>query len=140
MQISHIAIYVDNLNRMDKFYEKYFGAKSKEIYFNPKTGLQSYLLSFDDGCILEIMTKPALTKIENRLDTIGYNHIAICVGGKGEVDRITTWLKEEGHKIINYPHTAGDGCYESLILDPENNLIEIRDYNYKSMSKRQDCA
>ncbi|GHV86617.1 lactoylglutathione lyase [Spirochaetia bacterium] len=127
MKISHIALYVENLKLMDRFYEKYFGAKSNEIYFNPKTGLQSYRLSFDDGCILEIMTKPTLNKIEKGLDDTGYNHLAICVGGKKEVDGLTTWLKKEGYKIVNYPHTAGDGCYESSFLDPEDNLIEIRE-------------
>jgi lactoylglutathione lyase len=30
-----------------------------------------------------------------------------------------------GYKVIGEPRTTGDGYYESVIPDPENNIIEI---------------
>ncbi len=41
------------------------------------------------------------------------------------MDRITERIKNEGYKVISAPRTTGDGYYESCILDPEGNQIEI---------------
>ena len=49
MKIEHIAIYTTDLERECEFFEKYFGAKRGEKYHNPKTGFQSYFLTFDGG-------------------------------------------------------------------------------------------
>ncbi len=32
---------------------------------------------------------------------------------------------DDGYKIASQPRTTGDGYYESCVLDPENNRIEI---------------
>ena len=34
-------------------------------------------------------------------------------------------LRQAGYKVIGEPRTTGDGFYESVILDPDNNRIEI---------------
>ena len=34
-------------------------------------------------------------------------------------------LKKDGYEVISGPRTTGDGYYESCILDPEGNQIEI---------------
>ena len=49
MKIEHIAMYVNELERAKRFFEKYFGAISGDGYHNKKTGFRSYFLSFDDG-------------------------------------------------------------------------------------------
>ena len=41
------------------------------------------------------------------------------------MDRITEKIKNDGYEVISGPSTAGDGYYESSILDPEGNQIEI---------------
>lgn len=41
------------------------------------------------------------------------------------MDRITERIKNDGYKVISAPRTTGDGYYESCILDPEGNQIEI---------------
>ncbi|MDF2535565.1 MAG: glyoxalase, partial [Bacillales bacterium] len=58
MILEHVALYTNDLVGMRKFYEKYFNAKANEKYHNPKTGLQTYFLTFEGGARLEIMTKP----------------------------------------------------------------------------------
>lgn len=47
------------------------------------------------------------------------------MGSKKAVDALTERLKADGYLIANEPHTTGDGYYESIILDPEKNLVEI---------------
>ena len=34
-------------------------------------------------------------------------------------------LKNDGYEVISGPRTTGDGYYESCVLDPEGNQIEI---------------
>ena len=125
MKIDHIALYVNDLEKMRAFYEKYFAAKANQIYHNPNTGLKTYFLEFDTSARIEIMTKEKLNAVAKELDNAGYIHIAFSVGNKSKVDELTKRLENDGFKIISKPRTTGDGYYESCILDPENNRIEI---------------
>ena len=55
----------------------------------------------------------------------GLIHFAISVGSRDKVDELTEQIKMAGHEVIDGPRTTGDGYYESVVLDPENNRIEI---------------
>jgi lactoylglutathione lyase len=127
MKIEHLAIWVEDLELMKSFYEKYFGAKAGEKYHNPKKNFTSYFLSFDGGCRLELMTKPEISKNINDIiaEYIGIIHFAISVGSKEKVDALTNQLEKDGYEIVGQPRTTGDGYYESVVLDAENNRIEI---------------
>ena len=82
MKISHVALYVNDLEKMKTFYEKYFNAKSNKMYHNQNTGLKTYFLEFEDGCRIEIMTKDNLNNIKKEANNIGYIHLAFSVGGR----------------------------------------------------------
>ena len=126
MRIEHLAIWVSDLELMRRFYETYFGATSGEKYHNPKKNFTSYFLSFDTGSRLELMQKPGITAIENRvIEYLGISHFAISVGSKEKVDTLTEQLRTEGFVVAGNPRITGDGYYESVILDPEKNRIEI---------------
>ncbi|MFV1449035.1 VOC family protein [Maribacter sp. HS] len=126
MRIEHIAIWVSDVEAMRKFYEKYFNAVSGERYHNPSKNFTSYFLSFDDGARLEIMHKPEIDPTSNMNVTYtGYAHLAISVGSKKRVNTLTEELRKDGFTIAGEPRTTGDGYYESVILDPEGNQIEI---------------
>lgn len=125
MKIEHVAMYVNDLEAVKKFFEKYMGAKSNDLYHNQKTGLKSYFLTFDDGARLEIMNKPGLDDAGNLHEATGFVHIAFSVGSKEKVDALTAQMSEDGYKVMSGPRTTGDGYYESLILAIEKNLIEI---------------
>lgn len=47
------------------------------------------------------------------------------VGSREEVDKLTVELENDGLIVKSRPRVTGDGYYESVILDPENNRIEI---------------
>lgn len=127
MRIEHIAIWVHDLEKQKLFYEKYFRAKAGEKYSNPQKNFQSYFLSFESGCRLELMHKPEIPANQNDSinQNIGLIHFAVSVDSKEKVDLLTQQLKEEGFQILDGPRTTGDGYYESVVLDPENNRIEI---------------
>ena len=60
MRIHHVALYVNDLEAAKHFFVRYFGATSNEGYHNPRTDFRSYMLSFDDGARVELMTRPAM--------------------------------------------------------------------------------
>ena len=125
MKIDHIALYVKNLEVSKAFYETFFGAKSNELYHNPKTDLHTYFLSFDSGARLEIMWRPNLSERLNKIMNEGLIHFAFSVGSKEAVDALTQKIVNEGYECFSAPRTTGDGYYESVILDPDGNMIEI---------------
>ena len=55
----------------------------------------------------------------------GLTHFALSVGSKQRVDELTEALRRDGYSIVGEPRTTGDGYYESVVLDPEGNRIEI---------------
>ena len=125
MKIDHIALYVKDLDSSKSFYETYFGAKSNELYHNPKTGLHTYFLTFESGARLEIMWRPNLSERLDKVMNEGFIHFAFCVGSKEAVDALTLKMIDEGYICSSAPRTTGDGYYESVILDPDGNMIEI---------------
>ena len=56
---------------------------------------------------------------------LGFTHLSFSVGSKEEVDRLTQQMSSEGIPVVGQPRTTGDGYYESVVLDPEGNRIEI---------------
>ena len=52
-------------------------------------------------------------------------HIAISAGSRENVDKLTEEIRSRGFRVHGEPRTTGDGYYESVVLDPEGNLVEI---------------
>jgi len=127
MRIEHIAIWVKDLEKMKLFYQTYFNAKAGKKYLNPTKNFTSYFLSFDKGSRLELMHRPDIEKVlkQESLDFLGLTHFAIATGSKEKVDTLTKRLRADGYKIVGEPRTTGDGYYESVVLDGEQNQIEI---------------
>lgn len=125
MRIDHCAMYVNDLEAMKEFFVRFFGAVSNEMYHNPKTGLKTYFLTFEGGGRLEIMTRPGMQDPEKTQMRTGFIHLSFCTGSKEGVDKLTTLLSENGYEVLSGPRTTGDGYYESCVLGPEDNQIEI---------------
>ena len=125
MHIEHLAIWCEDLEKERLFYEKYFAFKATDKYVNPKKGFSSYFLtSADNACRLELMHKEVIdTRL--RAELLGLAHFAIALGSKERVDTLTATLKNDGYEIKGEPRTTGDGYYESVVLDPEGNLLEL---------------
>jgi lactoylglutathione lyase len=124
MKIEHLAIWVKDIETMKSFYCTYFGAVAGEKYVNPKKEFESYFLKLDDGARIELMHKPFINEFVAK-EMLSLAHIAISVGSKENVNALTQKLKDNGFTIVGEPRTTGDGYYESAILDPEGNRIEV---------------
>lgn len=122
--IDHIAIWVEDLEKMREFYCKYFDGVSNQRYENRVKGFESYFISFDGATRIELMKRK---NIEERIykEILGLAHLAFKVGSKEKVNELTEIFRKDGYKIIGEPRTTGDGYYESVILDPEGNRIEL---------------
>ncbi len=125
IKLDHVAMYVHDLENMKNFFVRFFSAQANQMYHNPNTGLKTYFLTFADGSRLEIMNRPEVLSQGKDKFLGGYTHIAFSVGSKEFVDDLTLVLKDNGYNVISGPRKTGDGYYESCILGPENNLIEI---------------
>ena len=126
MKINHVALYCLGLEGMRDFFIRYFDGVTNEMYHNPKTGLKTYILSFEGSdARLELMTRPEVEDAEENIYRQGFIHLSFSVGSEKEVDRHTKVLKDDGYKVLSGPRTTGDGYYESCIVGPEKILIEI---------------
>ena len=125
MKIEHAAMYVNDLEGVRDFFVRYFDAVSNDGYHNIKTGFRSYFLSFSDGARLEIMNRPDMSDGDKDVMHTGYIHLAFSTGSREKVDKLTKKLKDDGYEILSGPRTTEDRYYESCVLGPEGNQIEI---------------
>lgn len=126
MKIEHIALWTKDLERMKAFYGRFFNGQAGTKYVNTQSGFESYFINFESGARLEIMKTPALISTKNgEANYCGYHHLAFSAGSEVKVDALTDLLRKEGYQVISGPRRTGDGYYESCVLDPEGNKVEI---------------
>lgn len=127
VRVDHIAVWTHDLERLRQFYETYFAGRANTKYVNPHKQFESYFITFTDGARLELMQRPDVPLSQNDVDRqfTGYIHLAFAVGSREAVDALTARLQHAGYRRLDGPRTTGDGYYESVILDPDGNRIEI---------------
>ncbi|MFT4738040.1 MAG: lactoylglutathione lyase [Cyclobacteriaceae bacterium] len=124
IKITHIALWCKDLDTMKAFYETFFGCISSEMYHNSKNQFTSYFLDFSSGIRLELMSSP-LHVVSFPAERLGWAHLALSVGSEDAVIDMIETLRCAGVTIAGEPRTTGDGYFESVIVDPEGNQIEI---------------
>lgn len=125
MKINHIAIWTRQLEELREFYTKYFHGISNEKYVNSNKGFESYFIKFgDDSASLELMRRKDITT-PGQEDLLGLTHFSFSVGSKEAVLEYTELFRQDGYTVASEPRTTGDGFFESAILDPDGNLIEL---------------
>jgi lactoylglutathione lyase len=124
MEIDHIAIWAKDLEKEKSFYIKYFGCRAGAKYENNVKQFASYFLNFSGGTRIELMHRADIS-FQNKPDGFGLTHISLNVGTQDKVDQLTKALQLDGFVIESMPRTTGDGYYESVVLDPEGNRIEL---------------
>ncbi|HEX9012869.1 MAG TPA: VOC family protein [Anaerolineaceae bacterium] len=127
MYIHHIAIWTADLERLKHFYETYFGVSAGPKYANPSKGFESYFLTFASGARIELMHMPGIPTTQNDPITqaSGLTHLSISTGSAEAVDELTARLARDGFRVASQPRRTGDGYYESVVLDPDGNRVEI---------------
>lgn len=127
MRIEHVALWTQRLEEMKAFYQRFFDAVPGENYCNPAKAFESCFLSFESGARLELMTHPAVRNTEDPSDQLrqGLVHLAMSTGSRERVLEKTEAVRCAGYRVIGEPRTTGDGYFESVIADPDGNLVEI---------------
>lgn len=125
MVIEHVAIWTDQLEALVAFYVRFFAAHPGPPYRSAARPFESCFLSFPSGARLELMRVPGLAPRAGPDPRVGLAHLAISVGGRAAVDRLTAEVAAAGHTVESRPRTTGDGYYEAVVLDPDGNRIEI---------------
>ena len=121
-KISHIAIWVNDIENLKNFYCSNLNGIAGERYVNHQKDFCSYFISFTSGSQLELLSSLSGTGFVNANPK---PHFAFSVGSKKEVNRLTAVLLNKGVEIINNPRITGDGYYENTLTDPEGNIIEL---------------
>jgi len=130
MKLEHVAIWTKNLEAMKDFYVKYFNGNPNEKYTDHtyfSSTFESYFLSFDSEARFEIMQMVDIPDSPYRLgeEHIGLTHFAFSLDTSSEVDTLTEQLRRDGFRIVSDPKRTGDNYYESCVLDPDGNRVEI---------------
>jgi len=126
-RIEHIAMWTSDIERLANFYAKYLGASVGAKYANRAKGFESRFLEFETGARLELMQTSTLQPVvlEHGAQRIGLTHLAVTIGTERRVDELTSSLREAGFEVVDGPRRTGDGYYESVVLDPDGNRLEL---------------
>jgi lactoylglutathione lyase len=127
IRIEHIAVWTDDIERLAAFYARYFGADAGPAYVNAAKGFESRFLAFSTGARIEVMRTTTLGPVALPVGAqrMGLTHLAISIGSERAVDELTARLRADGHAVVDGPRRTGDGYYESVVLDPDGNRVEI---------------
>jgi len=129
MHIDHIAIWTYDPEAIKDFFLKYFNCTAGEKYINPIKKFSSYFISFKEGSRIELMKREDISS-KRKGEMLGLAHISINAGSRAGVDELTDRIEQDGHDIVSKPRITGDGYYESVVQDPEGNVIEIISENF----------
>jgi lactoylglutathione lyase len=126
-RVEHIAMWTDDIDRLADFYARFFDARVGPKYENAIKGFESRFLFFEDGARLELMSTRILQPLRHApgAQRMGLTHVAFALGTEERVDSLTHRLRDAGFAIVDGPRRTGDGYYESVVLDPDGNRVEV---------------
>ena len=128
MTIDHVAVYARDLEKLRAFYEAYFGGKSNDGYFNPRTGLRTYFLSFDGGARLEIMHRPGLEPSSGTALREGVAHLSFRLESREAVvldsDRIGEIINRNPANVVLRFEIIGKPSHAGLA--PEDGIHALK--------------
>jgi lactoylglutathione lyase len=127
MRLEHLALWTPRLETLREFYVRHFGCVAGPLYESRTRPFRSYFLTFPGGGRLELMEQPGLEAAPARAapDRTGLAHLALTVGDEEAVRTTTERLRAAGVRVLGEPRRTGDGYYESVVVDPDGNRIEL---------------
>ena len=131
MKLHHIGFWTKDIEKQIAFYQKYFDG---QVLFRHQSGdFCSAFVRICGSVNLELMTRSALNERVPE-ERVGYSHFSIEVDSKEEVDRLTDLFIADNVTLEKNKEQYDDGFYESAVIDPDGNLVEIAfvDHNVNS--------
>ncbi len=125
MHIAHVGLWTQQLERLRDFYVQRLGGVAGPRYLNPRTGFSSYFVTFGAEVGLELMNRGDVGSREADEPRTGYAHVAFVLGSREAVDAAVERLRAAGAPILGEPRVTGDGYYEAVVGDPDNNKVEL---------------
>jgi len=127
VRIEHVALWTEDLGRLVSFYTGHLGARAGPLYTNAAKGFESRFLTFAGGARLELMRTTTLQPVRHApgAERLGLTHLALSLGSERRVDEVTGALRAAGCAVLDGPRRTGDGYYESVVLDPDGNRLEL---------------
>ena len=127
IRLEHVAVWTCDIERLAAFYCNYFDGCAGEKYANCAKGFESRFVSFGAGARLEIMRTTSLHPLVSApgAQRMGLTHLALSVGSVERVNELTGRIRADGYQVLDGPRRTGDGYYESVVLDPDGNRVEI---------------
>lgn len=123
MRISNVGMYVKDLEGAKNFFINYFGAQVHCVYNEEQNKYYSYILKFDEGPKLEIMTKPEIVDEKKDRNRTGFVHICIKVESIEKLNEIIAKFKADGYEILYEPATVGGKEVRAITF--EDNILEV---------------
>ncbi len=113
---------------MKDFYVDLFQAQAGEMYQDERD-FRSFMVRFENDTVLELMQMPDVlartTPDHDDIHHVGLHHLAIAVASDDDVLALTRKASGLGSAVIKSPELTGDGFFESMVTDPDGNLVEI---------------
>ncbi len=93
MNINHIGIRTNNLERLKTFYLDYFGGIASEKQEEPATLREYYTISFGSGASLELIYRK---DIHRRIggETLGLCHLSFTLDSEEQLTALVSQLKK----------------------------------------------
>jgi lactoylglutathione lyase len=121
-RIDRLVVRTSQLERLHAFYARHLGARVSPVHDRPCGG-RAVLLDFC-GVGIELIQPPAAHRGARGREPGGV-HVVFALGSADAVDRVTGRLVAVGHPVIERPHRSQDGCYRSVVLDPDGNHVGL---------------
>ena len=128
MRLDHVALWTNQPEEVKTFYEKFFEGNVESSHSDPDSQFRSYFIRFENQVRLEVMQMPGVADNLNHpaeRQHLGLIHVSFSVHSRKEVDALTEMIGSEGYQVIDRGVEYPDGYYESVVLDPNGNRLEI---------------
>ena len=121
-KLTHVALFVSDVDNSADFYIKYCGLKVLERRLDPKTGFRTIWMGEDLNFVIvafEGEKKPVQSIIKP------LSHLGFSLETKEQVDQVAQVARQEG--LLNYGPVYIDQAvgYICEILDPDGNSVEF---------------
>lgn len=125
MKLHHVGFWTTDIEKLERFYLDLFGGRIMDTF--SEGDYRAKFLRLSNGLYLELMSKASLRDdlTDPSMLRIGYSHLSLEVETREKVDELTSAFEQYGCVFEKKQIAYEDGFYESAIIDPDGNIIEI---------------